>query len=68
MEQKLLISMLKGPTTSRIQKTYRNKTSFYDAIWKLRDAELITNKTLPNFMKEWKLTTDGEIFAKILAK
>jgi hypothetical protein len=67
-EQKLIVSMLKGPITTKTQKTYRNRTSFYDAIWKLRDAYLVKNRVLENGLKEWRLTLDGEFLARVFQK
>jgi hypothetical protein len=70
MEQKLLISLLK-PRTSKEQKIYKQRTSFYGAIWKLRDLGLVANTTLKQnstITKVWRLTLDGMIMARILSK
>jgi hypothetical protein len=70
MEQKLLISLLK-PQTSKEQKIYKQRTSFYGAIWKLRDLGLVTNTEMKldgTVTKIWRLTLDGMIMARILSK
>jgi hypothetical protein len=71
MEQRLLVSLLKKPVTSKEQKIYKQRTSFYIACWKLRDIGLISPipiKINGEKMKLWKLTLDGTIVARILAK
>jgi hypothetical protein len=70
MQQLLLISLLNKPLTSKEQKIYKQRVSFYEAIWKLRDMELVTNTTIESNgkRKQWKLTLDGTIMAKILSK
>jgi hypothetical protein len=70
-EQLLLIRMLDLPINFRTQKIYKNRVNFYKAIWKLRDMKLVFNRDIKiNGMKakEWKLTLDGIIVARILAK
>ena len=71
MEQKLLISMLNKPITSVEQKVYLQRTSFYKAVWKLRDAGLVTNQDISiddRKGKLWRLTVDGTVMARILQK
>jgi predicted transcriptional regulator len=71
MEQKLLISLLKQPVTSIEQKVYLQRVSFYKAIWKLRDAGLVSNQSIDiddRKGKLWKLTLDGIVMARILSK
>jgi hypothetical protein len=70
MEQKLLISLLK-PQTSKEQKIYKQRVSFYGAIWKLRDMGLVANSEIKldgTTAKLWRLTLDGTIMARILSK
>jgi hypothetical protein len=70
-EQNLLVKMLNFPINFRTQKIYKNRVNFYKAIWKLRDMELVSNRDIKiNGMKakEWKLTLDGIIIARILTK
>jgi hypothetical protein len=67
----LLVAMLKGPVTSRTQKAYANRVSFYKSIWKLRDAEVIRSRELQvddEKIKEWSLNLDGTLLARMLAK
>jgi len=68
MEQKLIIAMYNNPVTSKGQKIYRNKANFYTAVWKLRDAHLIISNVTREQMKEWHLTTDGQILARVFMK
>lgn len=70
-EQRLIFSMLNNPITSKTQKIYKNKVSFYRAIWKLRDMELVTCKEITQSHKKikiWSLTIDGVFLARILKK
>jgi hypothetical protein len=70
-QQKLLITLLDKPLTSKTQSVFKTKESFYKTIWKLRDMELVRAKTIrlsSKEIKEWHLTVDGFIFAKILKK
>jgi hypothetical protein len=68
MEQKLIISMLREPATTKTQKIYRSTSSYYKALWKLKKAELVSNRKIDEFSKEWKLTLDGTILAKVFLK
>jgi hypothetical protein len=70
-QQKLLISLLDKPLTSKTQNIFKTKESFYKSIWKLRDMELVSAKTIKlssKEVKEWHLTLDGLVFARILKK
>jgi hypothetical protein len=71
MQQKLLVCLLKKPLTSAEQKIYKQRVSFYSAIWKLRDLGLVSNSEIKigeTRIKRWRLTLDGTIMAKILSK
>jgi len=71
MEQNLLKILLKKPLMSSEQKIYKQRVSFYGAIWKLRDMGLVANSEVKldgTTAKLWKLTLDGTIMARILAK
>jgi hypothetical protein len=70
-EQKLLISLLKKPIQSSEQRIYKQRVSFYNAVWKLRDMGLVANSEIKidgYKSKLWKLTVDGIIMARILSK
>ena len=70
-EQKLLVSMLDKPCTSKTQKVYLSRACFYKAIWKLRDAGLVRGKVVEQSdkkIKVWSLTLDGILLARILKK
>jgi hypothetical protein len=70
-EQLLLLKTLENPISSKNQKIYRQRVSFYKAVWKLRNIGLLTNTTIEQNgikMKLWKPTLDGVIVARILAK
>jgi hypothetical protein len=70
-EQILLIEMSNAPVTFKSQKIYKNRVSFYKAIWKLRDCELIYDKEIKlngRMIKEWRLRMDGQFISKILGK
>jgi hypothetical protein len=70
-EQKLLVSLLNKSITSAEQKVYLQRVSFYKAIWKLRDAGLVSNQSIDiddRKGKLWKLTLDGIVMARILSK
>jgi hypothetical protein len=70
-DQILIIKLLDSPLTFRTQKVFRNKVSFYKSIWKLRDKGLVYSKEIEvngRISKEWYLTADGILFARILRK
>jgi hypothetical protein len=70
-DQLLIIKMLDSPITFRTQKIFKNKVSFYKSIWKLRDKELVFSKEIElngRVVKEWHLTADGILMARILRK
>jgi len=70
-EQMLLLDMLNAPITFKSQKIYKNRVSFYKAIWKLRDCELVYNKEIQvngRVVKEWRLRMDGQLMARIVGK
>ena len=70
-EQLLLIQMADAPVNFRTQKIYKNRVSFYRAVWKLRDKELVANSDIKidgRQAKEWHLRLDGKLLAKILVK
>jgi len=63
--------MLQKPITSSNQNLYKQKLSFYKATWKVKDRELIKYKSFEvngKKIKEWRLTLDGMILARILIK
>jgi hypothetical protein len=70
-QQKLLISMLNRPVSSKDRKFYRHVVNFYEAVWKFRDMGLATNTVIDangRKRKLWKLTLDGVIVARVLSK
>jgi hypothetical protein len=70
-QQKLLISMLAKPVTSKDQKIYKHRGNFYESVWLFRDMGLVTNNVVEingTKRKIWKLTVDGTVMARILAK
>jgi hypothetical protein len=83
-EQELLLVMLKKSITAKEQNIYKSRISFYKAIWKLRNMELIFSnvqnndgsmmnietgvKWVPGMEKKWKLRRDGTVLARILLK
>jgi hypothetical protein len=70
-EQLLLIKALENPLSSKNQKIYKQRVSFYNAVWKLRNIGLLANTTIKINgikIKLWKPTLDGIIIARILSK
>jgi len=70
-EQELLVSMLEKPITFKTQNIFKNRCSFYRAIWKLRDMELVYPRQIEvngRKVKEWRLRLDGVFLARILKK
>jgi hypothetical protein len=62
---------LENPICSKTQKIYKQRVSFYNAVWKLRNIGLLTNTTIKQNgikIKLWRPTLDGTIVARILAK
>jgi hypothetical protein len=72
MEQKLLIKILDLPITFKTQKIYKNRVSFYKAVWRMRNMDLIVCKDVDSMngrkVKEWHVKPDGWICARILRK